>query len=144
MDGIIFTRIFLDTQADGNNMKAPKVFNCRESKTGETTPVRVIVTKYNNPETLAILLKCAESPWEDFAVITVNLVNSPYGDGQYQDESHAYIDTNNCPWAEEFLQENGIAKPDPRDIYGMSGYCTYPLYEFAPGYRLISLNKSSK
>ena len=143
MDGIIFTRIFLDTQADGNNMKAPKVFNCRESKTGETTPVRVIVTKYNNPETLAILLKCAESPWEDFAVITVNLVNSPYGDGQYQDESHAYINTNSCPWAEDFLQENGIAKPDPRDIYGMSGYCTYPLYEFAPGYRLISLNKSS-
>ena len=144
MDGIIFTRIFLDTQADGNNMKAPKVFNCRESKTGETTPVRVIVTKYNNPETLAILLKCAESPWEDFAVITVNLVNSPYGDGQYQDESHAYINTNSCPWAEDFLQENGIAKPDPRDIYGMSGYCTYPLYEFAPGYRLISLNKSSE
>ena len=125
-------------------MKAPKVFNCRESKTGETTPVRVIVTKYNNPETLAILLKCAESPWEDFAVITVNLVNSPYGDRQYQDESHAYINTNSCPWAEDFLQENGIAKPDPRDIYGMSGYCTYPLYEFAPGYRLISLNKSSE
>lgn len=144
MDGIIFMKIFLGTQADGNNMRTPKVFNCRESKTGETTPVRVIVTKYTNPETLAILLKCAESPWEDFAVITVNLVNSPYGDVQYQDESHAYINTNSCPWAEDFLQENGIAKPDPRDIYGMSGYCTYPLYEFAPGYRLISLNKSSK
>lgn len=120
-------------------MKAPKVFNCRTSKTDATTPVKVIVTKYTNPETLAILLKCAESPWEDFAVITVNLVSSPYGDVKYQDESHAYIDTNNCPWAEEFLQENGIAKPDPRDIYGMSGYCTYPLYEFAPEYRLISL-----
>ena len=125
-------------------MKAPKVFNCRTSKTDATTPVKVIVTKYTNPETLAILLRCAESPWEDFAVITVNLANSPYGDVQYQDESHAYINTNSCPWAEDFLQENGIAKPDPRDIYGMSGYCTYPLYEFAPGYRLISLNKSSK
>ena len=125
-------------------MKAPKIFNCRTSKTDATTPVKVIVTKYTNPETLAILLRCAESPWEDFAVITVNLANSPYGDVQYQDESHAYINTNSCPWAEDFLQENGIAKPDPRDIYGMSGYCTYPLYEFAPGYRLISLNKSSK
>lgn len=120
-------------------MKALKVFHCRTSKTGKTTPVKVIVTKYTNPETLAILLKCAESPWEDFAVITVNLVSSPYGDVKYQDESHAYIDTNNCPWAEEFLQENGIAKPDPRDIYGMSGFCTYPLYEFNPEYRLISL-----
>ena len=125
-------------------MKALKVFHCRTSKTDPTTPVTVVVTKYTNPETLAILLKCAESPWEDFAVITVNLVNSPYGDVKYQDESHAYINTNSCPWAEDFLQENGIAKPDPRDIYGMSGYCTYPLYEFAPGYRLISLNKSSK
>lgn len=122
-------------------MKAPKVFNCQESKAGQTTPVRVIVTKYkcNNPETLAILLQCAESPWENFAVITVNLANSPYGDVKYQDESHAFIDTNNYPWAEEFLQENGIAKPDPRDIYGISGYCTYPLYEFNPEYRLISL-----
>ena len=144
MDGIIFTKIFLDIQADGNNMRTPKIFNCRTSKTDATTPVTVIVTKYTNPETLAILLRCAESPWEDFAVITVNLANSPYGDVQYQDESHAYINTNSCPWAEDFLQENGIAKPDPRDIYGMSGYCTYPLYEFAPGYRLISLNKSSK
>ena len=125
-------------------MRTPKIFNCRTSKTDAATPVTVIVTKYTNPETLAILLRCAESPWEDFAVITVNLANSPYGDVQYQDESHAYINTNSCPWAEDFLQENGIAKPDPRDIYGMSGYCTYPLYEFAPGYRLISLNKSSK
>ena len=120
-------------------MKAPKVFNCRTSKSGQATPVTVIVTKYTNPETLAILLKCAESPWENFAVITVNLVSSPYGDVKYQDESHAFIDTNNCPWAEEFLQENGIAKPDPRNIYGMSGFCTYPLYEFNPEYRLISL-----
>ena len=120
-------------------MKAPKVFNCRTDESGQGTPVKVIVTKYNNPGTLAILLRCAESPWEDFAVITVNLVSSPYGDVQYQDESHAYIDTNNCPWAEEFLQENGIAKPDPRDIYGMSGFCAYPLYEFNPEYRLISL-----
>ena len=127
MDGTTFTRIFLDTQADGNNMKAPKVFNCRTDESDQGTPVKVIVTKYTNPETLAILL------------ITVNLVSSPYGDVKYQDESHAYIDTNNCPWAEEFLQENGIAKPDPRDIYGMSGFCAYPLYEFNPDYRLISL-----
>ena len=139
MDGTTFTRIFLDTQVDGNNMKAPKVFNCRTDESGQSTPVTVIVTKYNNPETLAILLKCAESPWENFAVITVNLVNAPYGDEKYQDESHAFIDTNNCPWAEEFLQENGIAKPDPRNIHGMSGFCTYPLYEFNPEYRLISL-----
>ena len=139
MDGNTFTKIFLDTQADGNNMKAPKVFNCRTDKSDQGTPVTVIVTKYTNTKTLAILLGCAEAPWEDFAVITVNLVSSPYGDVKYQDESHAYVDTDNCPGAEEFLQENGIAKPDSRDIYGMSGFCAYPLYEFNPEYRLISL-----
>ena len=121
-------------------MKALKVFHCRTSKTGRTTPVRVIVTKYMDPESLAILLQCAKSPWEDFAVITVNLASSPYGDVKYQDESHAFIDTNNCPWAEEFLQENGIAKPDPRNIQGVSGFCTYPLYEFNPEYKLLHLS----
>jgi hypothetical protein len=109
-------------------MKMPKIFHCRTSKTGPTTPVTVVITKYTNNNTLAVLLKCAKTPWEDFAVITVNLSGSPYGDGKYQSDTKAYIDTNNCPWAEDFLKENNIAKP--LDLYGMSGYCTYPLYEF--------------
>lgn len=111
-------------------MKKNKIFHVRTSNTGPTTPVTVEFRKYQNPETLAVILMCANSRCinEPYAVITVNLVASPYGDVAYQDDTHAYIDTTNCPWAEAFLKENGIAKPC--DIYGMSGYCTYPLYEF--------------
>lgn len=111
-------------------MKAPKIFHCRTRQTDPTTPVTVEISKYRDNDTLEVILKCARAPWEPFAVITVNLSGSPYGDSKFQDNTHAYIDTNNCPWAEDFLKENGIAKYDERDIYGMSGYCTYPLYEF--------------
>ena len=46
-------------------------------------------------------------------------------------ESKAFVDTNNCPWAEEFIQENGLG--EFTGIYGNSGFCTYPLYEFNLG-----------
>lgn len=110
-------------------MKLPKIFHIQTSVFKSSEAVTAHRRQYNN-STLAVELKCATPPWEPYAVVTVNLVNSPYGDGKYQDETHAYIDTNNCPWAPEFLEKTGLAKPDSRDIYGMSGYCTYPLYEF--------------
>lgn len=59
---------------------------------------------------------------EEWCVMTVNLPGYCPADGC------AYIDTNNSPWAEEFLQEYGIAKPTKN--YGHSGFCTYPLYKF--------------
>lgn len=58
-------------------------------------------------------------PWSD---ITVNIP------GTIAPVGTAFIDTNNNPWAEDFLMENGIAKPT--GATGHSGYCTYPLYEF--------------
>lgn len=58
--------------------------------------------------------------WEPWATLTVNL-----GTG---DERHAFVDTNNCPWATEFLESNGLAHPTGIEM--PSGYCTYPLYEF--------------
>lgn len=39
----------------------------------------------------------------------------------------AYIDLNNCPYAEQLLKE-GIAKDT--GFTKRSGYCTYPLWEF--------------
>ena len=47
------------------------------------------------------------------------------------EENKAYVDTNNCPWAEDFIEKNGLGKF--LGIYGNSGYCTYPLYEFDLG-----------
>lgn len=95
-------------------------------KTPDGFPVQCIARRYSNNGTLAVEL---HTGYEPYAVITVNLSGSPYGDGKYQDDRHAYIDTNNCPWAPQWLIENNLGKPDGRDIYGISGYCTYPLFE---------------
>jgi len=101
----------------------PKVYHCRTSKTGATTPVTLRYTKYTNNNALAVQLICAKSPWSPFATITVNIVMSGYIPGNL-----AYVDTNNCPWAEDFLKENGIAEPTGQT--GISGFCEYPLYKF--------------
>ena len=39
----------------------------------------------------------------------------------------AYIDTNNCPWAEDFLIDNDFGIPTGE--YKASGFCVYPLYQ---------------
>ena len=110
-------------------MMLPKVFHCRTRIGGPTTPVTVKFTKYTSNNTLAVQLICAKAPWSVFATITVNLQGNPYGMETRQDESRfAYVDTNNCPWVEEFLEENHIAKRT--GIFAPSGFCTYPLYEF--------------
>lgn len=43
-------------------------------------------------------------------------------------EYMAYIDTNNCPWAVAFLEENGLAEKTGRTK--RSGYCIYPEMKF--------------
>ena len=42
--------------------------------------------------------------------------------------NEAYLDTNNCPWAEELVKKLGIAKH--ANGLAISGFCRYPLYEF--------------
>jgi hypothetical protein len=83
--------------------------------------LKLHTTTYRNNGTLAVY---ATEGNEDFADITVNLPDSMF----VCDEKTAFVDTNNCPWAEKFLKENGIAKPT--GDYGHSGWCSYPLYEF--------------
>lgn len=43
-------------------------------------------------------------------------------------EDEAFVDTNNCPWAEDFIKEYGLG--EPTGYRGASGFCTYPLYKF--------------
>ena len=105
-------------------MKTPKVFNARLSKTGRTYPVTLRFTKYNQNQSLAVQLIEAQAPWSPFATITVNLSDPT------QDDTHAFLDTNNCPWVEEFLRDNGIAEPAYGGLKMQSGFCTYPLYKF--------------
>lgn len=58
-----------------------------------------------------------------YATITVNLPNA-----RLSDENCAFVDTNNVPFIDEWLEENGIAEPTGR--FGFSGYCCYPEMRF--------------
>lgn len=75
---------------------------------------------YSNNDTLAVLLETEEG--EPFATITVNIMDD-VANGEYQ-----YVDTNNCPWAPKFIEENGLGSPT--GIMGFSGFCQYPLFRF--------------
>lgn len=56
------------------------------------------------------------------ATITVCLEGKGLAEGQ------AYVDTNNCPWAPEWIETNGLGTKT--NVRARSGYCTYPLYQF--------------
>lgn len=73
---------------------------------------------------LALKMDCLDDEFGcmmPFATLTVNLKNN-------LPEDHAFVDTNNCPWAEKFIEENGLGEFAGR--YGSSGFCSYPLYKF--------------
>lgn len=89
---------------------------------GETWRVLATANRYAANKTLAVSLTTEEG--EPFAVITVNITASDFK----ADDHTAFLDVNNCPWAEEFLRKTGLGKPT--GILGHSGYCTYPLYTF--------------
>ena len=84
--------------------------------------VKVVKTTYTNNGSVALILFDSETK-EEFDIITVNLEDS------LADEKSAYLDTNNCRWAEDFLIKNKLGKF--AQSYGYSGFCVYPLYEIA-------------
>ena len=88
---------------------------------GNDVKVAAYRATYRNNGNLAIRLMTYEGePW---ATLTVNL------DRKLQ-EDLAYVDTNNCPWAEEFIEKYKLG--EHTGSYGNSGYCIYPLYKFDP------------
>lgn len=85
---------------------------------------RIELQKYANNSNLAIQLYCDNEGFEEpFAMLTVNLLNR-----DRLNENMAYVDTNNCPWAEDFIKEYNLGKNTGKTL--ASGYCIYPLYEF--------------
>lgn len=88
---------------------------------GHTYKVNVLSTRYTFYNSLAVVMETVNE--EPFATITVNLPDS-----KGLKENLAFIDTNNCPWAVDFLTENKIAIDT--GVRASSGYCTYPLFEF--------------
>lgn len=89
---------------------------------GKTYNVRPVCNNYENNGTLAIRL-IADSG-EPFCNLTVNLPTSVI----WCNENTAFVDTNNCPWAEEFIEENELGVPV--GYSERSGFCMYPLYKF--------------
>ena len=87
---------------------------------GKTYEVEVSRSAYRNNNSLAIILTCTNG--EPFATLTVNLNSGLEG------EDFAFVDTNNCPWAEDFIRENALGTPT--GLTQRSGFCTYPLYHF--------------
>lgn len=90
----------------------------------------IIKTPYGNYENVEMTKgkymngNLAIQLWNDegqVATLTVNL-------SQKLPAGYAYVDTNNCPWAEEFIKEYGLGKAT--GLYESSGWCTYPLYDF--------------
>lgn len=91
---------------------------------GKTYSVTPHVTSYCDNDSLAIHLLCDNCDnYEPFATLTVNLVKS-----DNCDKDCAFVDTNNCPWAEQFITDNELGVPTGR--YGHSGFCKYPEYKF--------------
>ena len=77
-------------------------------------------TRYTYKNNLAIYLKTNDG--EPYAHLTVNLGTRKL------EEDLAFVDTNNCPWAEEFIKTHKLG--EPTGTSASSGYCTYPLYRF--------------
>lgn len=78
------------------------------------------VSKYMVDDSIAIM---AENQQDGpIATITVCLCDKSLG------ENEAYIDTNNCPWAMDFIKEYKLGTPTGRTR--QSGFCEYPAVKF--------------
>lgn len=77
----------------------------------------VAMSRYRADNSLAIELY---TEYEPFARLTVCLLDK-------LKENESYVDTNNCPWAEDFIREYKLGEIVG---YKASGYCLYPRVAF--------------
>lgn len=83
---------------------------------------------YELGATLFVDLYCVEDGFiEPFAALTKNIPDK-FMPCSVEQLTMAPIDTNNCPWAEQFLVENHLA--EPTGVVVTSGWCEYPIYKF--------------
>lgn len=90
------------------------------SSYGEIYDVKIQKLQYQNNGNLAIrLIDTSDS--SVFATLTKNF-------DRKLPRNQAYVDTNNCPWAADFIRKNNLGVLTGE--YKRSGYCAYPLYQF--------------
>lgn len=80
-------------------------------------PVEVKAEYYRNNNTLALTLNYEDG---DRDVVTVNL------NSHLQSESMAFLDSNNYPDIEKWIQKNNLGLS--MNLTQRSGFCEYPLY----------------
>jgi hypothetical protein len=80
-------------------------------------PVSLRTDTYRNNGTLAVVIEYEDG---EIDVITTNL-NSPF-----QSDSMAFLDTNNYPGIDKWIEKNGLGIG--MGIQEPSGFCKYPLY----------------
>lgn len=80
-------------------------------------PVMVKAESYRNNNTLALTLNYEDG---DRDVVTVNL------NSHFQSDSMAFLDSNNYPDIEEWIQKNNLGLS--MNLTQRSGFCEYPLY----------------
>ena len=85
---------------------------------GMEIEVTLEIAHYAENKNLAIQMWCKDGP---YAILTVNL-------SQKCKPNCAFVDTNNCPWAENFIEKYKLGMPTGN--MEMSGFCIYPEYEF--------------
>lgn len=88
---------------------------------GQKEEVWLTRTTYADNDSLAVQAWCKDGPYD---TITVNLEESK----DWVGTNYQFVDTNNCPWAPELLEKNGLGHPS--GIMGFSGFCAYPLFLF--------------
>lgn len=95
----------------------------------ENHTYRVYVdASYTYPETDSLYVEIIDRDGDSFADLTVCLPG--YGG---QGPASAFVDTENCPWAEDFIRENHLGHPRGfAAVINPTGKheCRYPLYEF--------------
>ena len=91
---------------------------------GSIDEVEALRETYHSNGTLAIQLVSEENG--PVSNLTVNLHDNHVCENLGPE--YAFVDTNNCSNAEEFIEENSLG--EFTGVYAESGYCTYPLYRF--------------
>lgn len=88
---------------------------------GKIYDVMVKTETYVNNNNLAVIVYETDDEYYPFAFLTINTdVKLP--------KNMAFVDINNCEWAEEFIKDNELG--EPANYYNTSGYVDYPLYKF--------------
>lgn len=93
----------------------------RYNSYGRDWAISLTATNYQINGNTAVRMNClVDGYYEPFANLTVNL-------DEKLPEGFAFIDINNLPGAEDFVEKNELGHFTGK--WGRSGFCVYPLYE---------------